>query len=207
MRITLLVATKNQKKLREIKQIMRDMPCKIISLADINKPIYIREDGQTFKENAIKKATTVAAKTGMLTMGEDSGLCVDALGGAPGVRSARYSGRNKSDEKNNQKLLQQLKDVPEKKRRAYYVCAIALADKNGLIGVVEGRCYGRIAKEPRGKNGFGYDPLFLIRRFGKTFGELPISVKHKISHRFKALKKVKQLLEKYIEKENKHCYN
>jgi len=133
-------------------------------------------------------------------MGEDSGLCINALGGAPGVKSARFSGPGKSDEKNNQKVLRLLEGLPMKKRRAHYICAIALADPCGLIGVVEGRCSGFIAYAPSGNAGFGYDPIFLVPGYGKTFGQLGLGVKHAISHRSRALKKFHALLEKYIEK-------
>jgi XTP/dITP diphosphohydrolase len=133
-------------------------------------------------------------------MGEDSGLCVEALGGKPGVYSSRFSGKNKSDLQNNKKLLRLLEGIPEKKRRANYVSAVALADKDGLIQVVEGTCYGRIGFEQRGTFGFGYDPLFVIPKYKKTFAELGPGIKHKMSHRFRALEKSRKALEKYIER-------
>jgi XTP/dITP diphosphohydrolase len=136
--------------------------------------------------------------TGRLCLGEDSGLSVDALGGAPGIYSARFSGGNKSDIKNNLKLLRLLKDVPLAKRKARYVCAVALADKRGLIGVAEGECFGLIASEPKGSAGFGYDPLFYIPKYKRTFAQLGEKIKHKMSHRYFALRKAKRIIHKYI---------
>jgi len=195
----LVVATGNKKKLKEIRDILGGLRLKITSLADYPAAPRIVENGKTFRENAAKKALKIAGFTGKLTMGEDSGLCVKALNGAPGVRSARYSGSGKDDGKNNRKLLKALEGTPMKKRSAYYACAVALADKNGLIGVAEGRCYGRIAFAPAGNSGFGYDPLFLIPKYKKTFAQLGPAVKHGMSHRFRALKKSGKILSAYLE--------
>jgi len=203
MKQELMVATKNLKKLEEIKDILKGLNFRITSLADCRKPPVIVENGKTFKENAVKKAVKTAKYTGMLTMGEDSGLCVNALGGKPGVYSARFAGRCKSDEKNNTKLLRLLDGLKLSERKAYYACAVALADKNGLIGVVEGRCNGVIDYSPRGDFGFGYDPIFRIPEYKKTFAQLGPAIKHKMSHRFKALEKVREALKKYIEKQNR----
>ncbi len=203
----LVVATKNKKKLLEIKEILRGMDLTLISLEAYKKTPKVIENGKTFKENAVKKAVKLARFTGKLCLGEDSGLCVDVLAGAPGIYSARFSGkpacrlgRDKSDLKNNLKLLKLLKDLPWLKRKAHYVCAVALADQKGLIGVVEGRCNGLIAFEQKGRAGFGYDPLFYIPKYKKTFGQLGEKIKHKMSHRYHALKKAKQIIEKYIGK-------
>jgi XTP/dITP diphosphohydrolase len=198
----LVVATQNKKKLEEIQEILKEFDLKISSLADYPRPPRIVENGKTFKENAVKKALKIARFTGELTLGEDSGLCVRALDGAPGVHSARYSGRDKNDGKNNNKLLKALEGLPIKKRSAYYACAVALADKNGLIKVVEGRCRGRIAFIPQGSFGFGYDPLFIIPKYKKTFAQLGGAVKHKMSHRFLALVKTKKILDAYFKKGN-----
>jgi XTP/dITP diphosphohydrolase len=195
----LIVATQNKKKLQEIKEILRDLHFSILSLADFSRVPRIVENGATFRENAAKKAVASARFYGRLSLGEDSGLCVNALHGAPGVRSARFSGADKSDKKNNLKLLRLLRGLPMKDRRAHYSCAVALADASGLIGVVEGRCYGRIAYESDGKAGFGYDPLFLVPHYKKTFGQLGNKIKHTMSHRYRALNKFRRLLEKYIE--------
>jgi XTP/dITP diphosphohydrolase len=198
----LVVATQNKKKLEEIKEILKDLDLKIISLADYPAAPRIVENGSTFKENAIKKAFKVAKFTGELTLGEDSGLCVKAFGGARGVHSARFSGQDKNDDKNNAKLLKTLLNLPLKKRSAYYACAVALADKNGLIKVVEGRCSGKISFVPLGSFGFGYDPLFLIPKYKKTFAQLGAAVKHRMSHRFRALAKARKTLAVYFRRGN-----
>jgi len=200
MRLQLIVATKNAKKLGEIKVILKDLKLDIVSLSDFPKAPRIVENGATFKDNAVKKAVASARFYGKMSMGEDSGLCVNALDGAPGVRSARFSGKDKSDEKNNRKLIRLLQGMPKSKRRAHYACAVALADTDGLIGVVEGRCSGYIAQEPAGHAGFGYDPLFIVPGYNKTFAQLGTGIKHRMSHRFKALNKFRLILEKYIEK-------
>ena len=197
----LVVATKNKKKLSEIKDILKGANLKLLSLDAYRNVPQVSENGKTFRENAIKKAVKLARFTGKLCLGEDSGLCVNALGGSPGVYSARFSGADKSDLKNNLKLLKLLKEVPAAERKAHYVCAVALADKRGLVGVVEGDCSGLIDFEPKGSAGFGYDPLFYIPRFKKTFAQLGEKIKHKMSHRYHALKKAKRIIEKYIEKQ------
>jgi XTP/dITP diphosphohydrolase len=195
----LIVATKNKKKLREIKEIWKGLHLSITSLSDYPKTPRIIENGKTFKENALKKATRIAHFTHKLTMGEDSGLCVDALGGAPGISSARFSGKNKSDLKNNLKLLRALQGLPLSKRKAHYISAVALTDKDGLVGLAGGKCNGFIGFELKGKSGFGYDPLFVIPKYKKTFAQLGERIKHKMSHRYRALKKARKILQKYIE--------
>ncbi|MDO8663062.1 MAG: RdgB/HAM1 family non-canonical purine NTP pyrophosphatase [Candidatus Omnitrophota bacterium] len=197
----LVVATKNKKKLKEIKIILKGLKLKISSLSDYNDIPRIIENGKTFRENAVKKAVKVARASGKLALGEDSGLCVEALNGAPGIYSARFSGKDKSDVKNNLKLLRLLKGLPLSERKAHYVCAVALADKDGLVGVVEGKCNGIIGLELKGRHGFGYDPLFVIPKFKKTFGQLDERLKHKMSHRYHALAKTRNILNKYIEKD------
>ncbi len=204
----LLVATRNKKKLEEIRDLLKDLDFKITSLDDYPGLPIIEEDGKTFAQNAIKKAVTIALATKKLTMGEDSGLEVRALKNMPGVYSARFAGigkvgeagkasGNATDEQNNAKILKELKGVPLKKRHARYRCFVALADGKRLIDVVAGSCEGVIDVKLKGKNGFGYDPLFLIPKFKKTFGELDASVKAKMSHRAKALKKFKRLIKKH----------
>lgn len=200
MAVEIIVATKNKKKLQEIKDILRGEKIRIASLSGLSRLPRIIENGKTFRENAAKKAVTIARFTKKLTLGEDSGLCVDALSGRPGVYSSRFAGKNKSDAQNNLKLLKLLEGKPLKQRRAYYVCAVALADKDGLVGVVEGKCFGRIGTELKGSRGFGYDPLFVIAKYGKTFAELGEGIKHKMSHRFSGLCKAKKIIQKYIEK-------
>ena len=194
----LLVATKNKGKVREIADLLGLCGIKVVSLLDVENMPEIIEDGLTFRANAAKKATVIARHTGLLVMGEDSGLEVDFLGGRPGVYSARYSGEDATDEKNNAKMLEELSGVPVEKRTARYRSAIALADKDMLVDVVEGACEGIITTELRGSNGFGYDPLFYIPQHEKTFGELPLSVKQTMSHRANALRQFLKLLEKYL---------
>jgi len=204
----LVVATRNKKKLLEIKEILKEMNLTLLSLDAYKNSPQVVENGKTFKENAVKKAVKLARFTGKLCLGEDSGLCVDVLDGAPGIYSARFSGRpacrsgrDKSDIKNNLKLLKLLKDRLWPKRKAHYVCAVALADKQGLVGVAEGKCFGLISLELKGTAGFGYDPLFYIPKYKKTFAQLGEKIKHKMSHRYHALKKAKRIIKKYIVKQ------
>lgn len=194
----LLIATRNKGKIRELADLLKPLGIRVLSLHDLSEAPEIIEDGVTFRANAAKKAVTLAVLTGKPVMGEDSGLEVDALKGCPGVYSARYAGADATDEKNNDKLLQELSTVPFEQRTARYRSAIALADKDGLVDVVEGACGGLIATERRGNNGFGYDPLFWVPSYQQTFGELPLSVKQGISHRAEAFGKFRKLLEKYL---------
>ena len=194
----LVVATTNKGKLREIKELLKGLDLNITSLADYPDAPKIAEDGKTFEENALKKAATIALYTKKLTLGEDSGIEVKVLNGAPGIHSARFSGAHATDGKNNLKLLRSLKKVPSKKRQARYRCYAALVDGHGIIDVVNGQCSGVITRRARGNNGFGYDPYFLIVRYNKTFGELDPALKAKVSHRARALKKVRTILQKYL---------
>lgn len=196
----LLVASKNKKKFAEIKEILKRLPFKITPLEDYPRLPRVIENGKTFRENALKKAVKIARFTGKLTLGEDSGLCVDALGGKPGVYSSRFAGKNKSDPQNNRKVLALLEGVPLEQRRARYCCAVALADQNGLVAVAEGECAGLIGFKEKGAFGFGYDPLFIIPRYGKTFAQLGPRIKHRLSHRYRALAKVKKILLTYLRK-------
>jgi len=198
--LELLVATRNKKKLKEIKEILSGLELKVISLADYKGMPRIVEDGRTFEQNAAIKASTIAKFTKKLVLGEDSGLQVKALGNRPGVYSARYSGAGATDKRNNSKLLKELKNVPLKKRRARYQCSVALADPGGIIGVVSGQCDGIIGFRPKGHSGFGYDPLFVIEKYGKTFAELGPEIKHTMSHRYKALKKLRLSMERYLKR-------
>ena len=196
--IELVIATKNKGKLLEIRELLDDLPIKVTSLADYPDAPEIIEDGKTFAQNAIKKAATIAIYTKKLTLGEDSGIQVKALKNKPGVYSARFSGDNATDKKNNLKMLRMLKGVPNEKRQAKYRCFAALVDKSGIVDVINGTCSGFITEKSRGKNGFGYDPLFLISRYDKTFGELDPVIKSKISHRSRAMKKLRKSLNKYL---------
>lgn len=191
--IELLVATTNPGKFAEVQAFLRKLPLRIVSLRALRNPPAITEDGATFEENALKKARTLAEHSGLLTLADDSGLEVDALNGAPGIYSARYCGQEGQDEKNNEKLLRELQNVPEEKRTARFVCALALcAPKSYDLKdwVVRESCAGRIASAPKGTNGFGYDPLFFYPTFGMTFGEIDRETKATVSHRGKALKKL-----------------
>ncbi|MBN1870376.1 MAG: RdgB/HAM1 family non-canonical purine NTP pyrophosphatase [Candidatus Omnitrophica bacterium] len=198
----LVVATKNKGKLREIKGLLKGLDLSITSLADYPSAPQIDEDGLTFAQNALKKAATLALYTRKLTLGEDSGLEVEALGHGPGINSARFSGENATDRKNNLKLMRCLRNVPLSRRQARYRCFAALVDKDGIVDTASGQCQGIITKRARGKNGFGYDPYFLIKRYGKTFGELDPAVKAKISHRARALRKIKKILRGYLKQHN-----
>ncbi|MEW6170733.1 MAG: RdgB/HAM1 family non-canonical purine NTP pyrophosphatase [Candidatus Omnitrophota bacterium] len=195
----LIVATRNKKKLQEIKDLLKDFNIKVISLNDVGDAPHIEEDGNSFIENAIKKAATIAMFTKKLTLGEDSGLEVNALGNKPGIYSSRFSGKNANDKKNNLKLLRLLRNVPLKKRSAQYKCAVALVDGKKIIGVTQGSCKGLIGFHSKGKSGFGYDPLFIIPKYNKTFAQLGLEIKHKMSHRARALKKIKAIISRYLE--------
>lgn len=198
-----VIASTNRNKVEEILQMLQGSKFKIISLLDFkdkNLP-DIEEDGLTFEENARKKALVIAKLTGRLTLADDSGLVVDTLNGRPGVHSARYSGKDATPEENNRKLLEDLKDVPTKKRTARFVCVIAVARPSGKVSVVEGLCEGLIAKEIRGAEGFGYDPLFIVPEYDKTFAELGSAVKNKISHRAIAIQKAVEILTGLSEQE------
>lgn len=200
--VELLVATKNKGKLREIRELLIGLPVKVTSLADYEALPEIVEDGQTFRQNAVKKALTISRHLGKLTLGEDSGLEVEALDNRPGVYSARYAGEGASDDANNRKLIRALRGLPAEKRVARYRCLAALSDGEKLVGVVSGTCRGQISAAPKGTHGFGYDPLFIIPRYQKTFGELDPAIKATISHRARALKKFKKLLTQYLQVAN-----
>lgn len=196
----LLVATRNPGKIREIKLLLKEYPITVTSLLDYPDMPEIVEDGETYEANASKKALVIAKHTGRIVMGEDSGLSVEALDGRPGVYSARYAGEKATDQENNNKLLKELKGIPMSRRKACYYSYIALADPKGIIGVVSGTCHGIIAEIPRGTNGFGYDPLFIVPQYHKTFGQLNPSIKAEISHRAWALKKFKLDFGEYLKR-------
>lgn len=195
MPLPLLIATRNQKKKREILEILAGLDVELHDLAEFPDAPEVVEDGDTFEANARKKASEVARATGQWTLGEDSGLVVPALGGRPGVHSARYAGKQGDDEANNQKLIAEIRILPPEKRAAYYVCTAALSDPGGMVhAVVQGRCHGVITPERRGEGGFGYDPYFLVPEFHATFGELSSRVKHALSHRARALEQLRAVL-------------
>lgn len=204
MTARLLVATRNPGKVREIHQMLAGVSgTEVVGLAELGIPESPEEDAveafETFEENALAKARYFAGMTGMLALADDSGICVDALGGAPGVRSRRFAAVDEArgerqDQANNRHLLDLLHEVPDPARTARYVCAAALAWPDGREAVRTGTCEGVILHEPRGTGGFGYDPLFYVESEGGTFGELPPERKHALSHRGKAVRAILQVL-------------
>ncbi len=188
---TILLGSRNQKKISEIRELLAPYNIPVIGVDEFPQLTDVVEDGDSFAANAEKKARETATATQHWVIAEDSGLCVDALKGAPGIYSARYAGQQGADAANNEKLLRELAAVPTEKRTAHYVCHAVLADPTGAIrAAAEGRCGGRILTEFRGQNGFGYDPLFLVPEYHETFGELPAVVKRHISHRAKAFERL-----------------
>lgn len=195
----LAIATRNEKKKRELLQMLHDLPVELLTLNDFPDVPEVVEDGETFTENAIKKAAVVAGLTGEYTLADDSGLEVDAINGQPGVYSARFAGEQGNDELNNQKLIKLLENVPEEKRTARFRCVIAIVSPDGKAETAEGICEGKIILEPRGNEGFGYDPLFIPNGYDKTFAELSAEEKHKISHRGRALTEAQKIIKIWLQ--------
>lgn len=194
----LVVATRNKDKLREIKTLLKGLPVDVFSLDSFKHVPEVLEDGKTLEENAFKKAIQFSRFLRGFVVADDSGLEVEYLNGQPGVYSARFSGKGASYKSNNEKLLKLLKNLPLNKRKACFRCLIAIADKGKVIGIAEGRCKGRIAFKPLGKNGFGYDPVFIPYGHRKTFAQMSSNQKNKISHRHKALVAAKKLISRYL---------
>lgn len=194
--LELVIATHNRDKLKEIKNLLNNLPIKVFSLDDFPGAPVTEEDGKTLRSNAIKKAKAIAEFTGKLSLADDSGLEVNFLGGQPGVYSSRFAGSGCSYADNNKKLLRLMKTVLQTKRQARFRCVMALVWTNGQTKTVEGRCNGYIADSIRGTTGFGYDPVFIVPEYGKTFAELGLEIKNTISHRARALVKVKKILSK-----------
>ena len=191
----LLVATRNEGKLAEIRQLLSDLPLVLLSLHDFPEVRTVEEKGLTFEENAALKAAGYASQTQTLTLADDSGLEVDALGGEPGVRSARYAGERTNDSQRIEKLLAALMETREPNRAARFVSAIGIADKKGVIlNLSVGTCKGRIAFDPRGGGGFGYDPVFIPNGYERSFAELNPEIKNQISHRARALDQAREYL-------------
>ncbi|HLW68261.1 MAG TPA: RdgB/HAM1 family non-canonical purine NTP pyrophosphatase [Gemmataceae bacterium] len=191
----LVLGTRNRKKRQELVDLLGDLSWELGDLNDWPGMPEVEETGSTFEENARIKAQAVAKFTGHYALGEDSGLVVPALEGAPGVYSARYAGKQGDDAANNAKLLAELDKLPDDQRDAYYVCTAVLCNPAGEVkATVEGRCHGRIIRDERGSGGFGYDPLFLILEYHHTFGELSAVVKHALSHRGRALARLRPVL-------------
>jgi XTP/dITP diphosphohydrolase len=202
MRPIVVIGSRNRKKLQEIQEILGDLPFEFRDLSCWPDAPEVVEDGKTFEDNARKKASELAANLHHWVLGEDSGLVVPALNGRPGVYSARYAGRQGDDEANNNRLLAELAPLPDDRRAAYYVCTAALADPQGQIQVVvAGQSHGVLVKERRGTGGFGYDPLFLIPEYHRTFGELSARVKHALSHRARALEQLRPVLRQLLSNE------
>jgi len=187
-----VLATGNKGKAKEFSKLLEGVFGNVISLSDIGSPPEVIEDGLTFRDNALKKARTIAQYSGKLTLADDSGLVVDALNGRPGVYSARYSGEGATDKTNIEKLLAELGDNPDRKAR--FVCVLALVDPNGEELVIEGFCEGVILDKPRGEGGFGYDPIFYLPDREKTMAEVDPEIKNRISHRAKACELLTQYL-------------
>ena len=192
---SLLLATSNLHKLEEFRAIFSDLPLRLLSLRDLQLAIDVEETGTTYAENAELKARAYAQVSNILTLADDSGLEIDALGGAPGVQSARYLGSEISYEERFRVILEQLKGLPLDQRSARFRCVIALVEPLGNIRIVEGVVEGVIADGPRGTNGFGYDPIFSLPELGKTFAELEPEYKNRISHRARAAQSARKLLE------------
>jgi len=199
----IIIATKNPDKKRELNKLLKGLKIKVISLDKYPKAPDVKEGSKCFRENAILKAMSASRFTGKIAIADDSGLEVDALGGAPGVRSSRFAGAKVGYADNNRKLLKALYGKPMKERTAQFRCVAAICDYPKVIGVVEGKIRGKIACGLQGKNGFGYDPLFIVPRFKKTFAQLTPSLKNKISHRGLALKKARGLILKYFKLNSK----
>jgi XTP/dITP diphosphohydrolase len=194
--MNIVLATRNKKKIDEIKRIVRDMPATIYTLDDFPGCPEVEEDGKTFEENAVKKARAVSKYTKMPALADDSGLEVYALGGAPGVFSARYAGGDADDRRNCEKLLNEMKSVSSENRGARFVCCIALAFPDGKVGTFVGYAEGMIGKKPKGANGFGYDPVFYPKGHERTFAEMSDKEKDLLSHRGAALGRLDAFLER-----------
>lgn len=197
-KIKLLLATTNQGKVREIESFLESLPLTIHSLEELGRFESFSETGKTFNENARGKSLFYSMNWDGLTLAEDSGLEIEALGGEPGVLSARYSGEQATDEKNNQKVLDRMKDVPSEKRTARFVSCMVLSRKGKIIKEIKESVKGNITFEEKGARGFGYDPLFYYPPIKKTFAEILREEKNKISHRGRALKKLKEFLLSYM---------
>ncbi len=192
----LLLATNNQDKVREYKHLLQNLPCEMVTLVEQGISTVVAETGQSLEDNARLKATVLANESRLLTMADDSGLEVDALGGEPGPLSARYAGEAASDKDRISYLLARLKDVPGEKRSARFRCVIVLATPGGEVEFSFGECRGFITFQPKGEQGFGYDPVFYLPELGKTMAELSLERKNQVSHRGQAARGVYQKLEK-----------
>jgi len=196
--VEIVIASGNRHKCRELAALCRVDGIRWRTLADMPGIKPARETGRTFMSNAVIKARAIASQTGGLVLADDSGLEVDALDGGPGIRSARFAGRHGDDRANNELLLAKLAGRPARGRRARYRCVLALASPHRVVAAAEGTWEGRIAAAPSGRHGFGYDPVFLVPRMGKTVGELPARVKHRLSHRAAAARRLRPVLRRLL---------
>jgi len=192
----LLLATNNQAKVREYKSLLQNLPYELVTLAEQSITTTVNEEGESLEENARLKAMVLANQAQLLALADDSGLEVDALGGEPGRLSARYAGEGASDKDRVNYLLSRLKNVPWQQRSARFRCVIAVATPHGDVELCSGECRGMITFEPKGEQGFGYDPVFYLPELDKTMAELPLEMKNQVSHRGQAARKVYQVLER-----------
>ena len=191
----LLVATNNQGKIREFAALLEGLPFRLVTLAESGIEVDVEETGTSLEQNAVEKATAYSALSGLVAVADDSGLEVDALGGEPGPLSRRCAGEGATDRERNQYLLTRLQDVPWEERGARFRCVIAIVTPEGKVETCEGVCEGIIAFEPRGRGGFGYDPVFYLPELGKRMAELTPEAKNRVSHRAKAAQKARSMLE------------
>ena len=198
-RLRILIASANRGKVSEYRDLLDGLDCELLSLGDAGIEGDIAETGSTYEQNARLKAVECAARSGLLTLADDSGLEVEALGGEPGVRSARYAGDHANDAQRVAHLLEKLKGVPCERRGARFVCVIAIATPEGDVTLCRGECPGSIVTEPLGKRGFGYDPVFLLAELGLTMAQLPPDVKNRLSHRGRAASAARQVLRRFID--------
>jgi XTP/dITP diphosphohydrolase len=198
--LKIIFASRNEGKIKEIKNMLEKMDIELVSLNNYKNVPEIVEDGESFLQNALKKARIVSEITGETVLADDSGLQVDVLGGEPGIHSARYAGDEAKDEENNNKLLEKLKDIPPEKRDAFFCCVLVIYKSDGTYYSFEGKWRGIIIDERRGSNGFGYDPIFYVPKLKKTAAELPPKIKNKVSHRGQAFAKLKESLPEILNK-------
>ena len=196
--LEIIIATRNRHKVRELARLLALRGIRWRSLAEFPQMPLIEETGRTFDANAVKKARSVARAIGALALADDSGLEVDALHGAPGIRSARFAGEPSDDRANNEKLLRVLEGMPMSRRTARYRCSLALASPTRLLAVTRGTWSGRVATHPAGHRGFGYDPIFLVPRYQRTVGQLPAGVKRRLSHRAQAADRLRPILHRLL---------
>lgn len=189
----IILATKNKGKVADFEKLTENMNIEVISFLDeeINFPDVV-EDGETFEENSVKKALEIAKYTGMITVSDDSGLCVEALDGSPGIYSARYSGENATDSTNIDKLLEEMKNIPQGERQAKFVSVVSIAKPDGTVQSFRGEVEGEIIFERKGTNGFGYNPVFFSYELEKTFGEATMEERVTVSHRARAFRELKE---------------